>query len=315
MKILSAAQIREWDAYTIAQESISSFALMERAAGSCAAWILDSNFRNSNFLVFCGPGNNGGDGLVIARLLHEAGCQVEAWITTTLHRSTDCQTSLDKAHAARIQVFSADEILPETSKHTVIIDALLGTGLRNVPTGRLSSIIAFINEQALPVISIDIPSGLQADNSSQGYHVVKASHTLSFGSYKRSFLFTENQPLLGKLHLLDIGLNPHFPETVNSNFHTIELKDAATLYRVRPGHFHKYQFGHALLLAGSRGMMGAAVLAASACLRSGVGLVTVHSPTERMAVLQTAVPESIATDEEQFDLLIHKKNAIGVGPG
>jgi len=316
MKILSAEQIRAWDASTIQHEPISSLALMERAAGCCADWILQSAFRQHHFQVFCGPGNNGGDGLVIARLLHAAGCHTEIWLTETSKRSPDCQSSLEKAVQAGVPIhFLRNNYPPLPDQRTVIVDALLGTGLRAAPSGEMADLIRYINQTGLPVISIDLPSGMLADHNSTGNTIIKARHTLSLGCYKPAFMWNDHQEYTGKIHLLDIGLDPAFLNRTTTHYYTVELADARQLYRPRPGNFHKYQFGHALLLAGSDRMMGAAILAARACLRSGAGLATVHCPLHRMPLLQAAVPEAIATDEEDTGTLFHKKAAIGAGPG
>ncbi len=315
MKILNAGQIREWDACTIAEEPITSLGLMERAAGCCAGWILQNGFDKHNFHIYCGPGNNGGDGLVIARLLQDAGCPTEIWLTEIPARSSDHTASLQRAIQAGVPVYNTQKDCPLPGRHTVIIDALFGTGLREAPSGAMADLIRYINNTGLPVISIDMPSGMFADRPSSGNTIVQANHTLSFGCYKPAFMWSENQASTGRVHLLDIGLHPGYPAKANAYGYTVEAADAVKWYRPRPTYFHKYQFGHALLLAGSDRMMGAALLAARACLRSGAGLVTVHTPLHRMPLLQSAVPEAIASDENDTTVLFHKKSALGMGPG
>ncbi len=315
MKILTAAQIREWDAFTIRHEPISSIELMERAARHCTDWILQSPYQNGNFLVCCGPGNNGGDGLVIARLLKAAGKKVAVWLLPAAQQSADHRISLQKAHEAGVPIFESTGSVPVAGTATVIVDALLGTGLNKPLSGEAARLVDAINQSGLPVISIDIPSGLFADHYPEHDPIIRAQDTLTLGSLKRSFMFAAALPRTGRVHLLDIGLHPAFPEQAACPYHSTGPAEAALLYRPRNAAFHKYQFGHALLLAGSLRMTGAAILMAEACLRSGAGLVTVQLPPERMAVLQTALPEAIATDETDFSRLTYKKAAIGAGPG
>ena len=315
MKILNAGQIREWDAYTIRHEPVTSWELMERAASCCADWILQNGFTKHHFHIYCGPGNNGGDGLAIARLLQDAGCKTEIWLTGTPSRSSDHAENLQRAIQAGVPVFHTNKDCPLPGEHTLIIDALFGTGLREAPSGEMADLIRYINKTGLPVISIDLPSGMFAGRTSSGNTMVQANHCLSFGCYKPAFMWTDNQAFTGRVHILDIGLHPGYLAQANAYGYTVEAADARRWFRPRTTHFHKYQFGHSLLLAGSDRMMGAALLAARSCLRSGTGLVTVHTPLHRMPLLQSAVPEAIASDEKDTAALFHKKSALGMGPG
>jgi NAD(P)H-hydrate epimerase len=165
------------------------------------------------------------------------------------------------------------------------------------------------------IISIDIPSGLLADGSSQGQAIITATYTLSFECNKLAFMFAENADYMGNVHLLSIGLHQQYYLDTESSFATIDQQLVRTIYKPRQQFTHKYSFGHALLYAGSKNMMGAAVLCAKACLRCGAGLVTVHTDEPQMPIIQTALPEAIASAENDIAILTKKKAAIGIGPG
>lgn len=327
MKILSVAQIREADAFTIAHEPVSSIELMERAAKNCAVWIQKNYGRENVFLIFCGNGNNGGDGLAIARLLADQGCTVGVYIARVSHSDSEDFTvnlsRLQKQGKVEVAVYSPEEeaVLPDAGG-AVIIDAIFGSGLSREPEGLAASIIDHINQSGAPVISIDIPSGLYGDDNLKNKyrHVIRARHTLSFQQPKLAFLFAENAPFTGEFHVLDIGIHPDFLAQAATPFHYVTHTYAKQFYSPRAKFGHKGSYGHALLVAGSYGKTGAAVLAANACLRAGTGLVTVSSPKSSYAVLQTAVPEAMfdQNEGEQYisgRIQIRTYDAIGMGPG
>jgi NAD(P)H-hydrate epimerase len=324
MQILSAEQIRLWDQFTILNEPIASIDLMERAANACVDWLESERKLDNTFSIFCGKGNNGGDGLAIARLLTERSCPVTVHILEFGHKGTDdFQINLARLHqtAAQIRFIQNEETIPEILANEVLIDALFGSGLNRPLEGVTAVLIRLINESANEVISIDIPSGLYVDKSSKGNPVISADYTLSFQCYKPAFLVAENEPWVGKLQLLDIGLHPEYIEQLSSENTLVDLDFARTLYKPRKPFAHKGNFGHALLIAGSYGKMGAALMAARACLRSGCGLLTCHIPAEGMIILQTALPEAMLDmDPDQkinskLNLDLSKFNAIGIGPG
>lgn len=324
MKIFTAEQVRAWDQFTITHEPISSINLMERASTACAEWLLRQYPDQSQYALFCGKGNNGGDGLAIARMLLEKGFTVTIQILEFGYRGTDdFQQNLSRLHLypqATIHfIQSADHIHPLVPGQ-IIIDALFGSGLNRALEGLTAEIVQFINQSGATVVSIDIPSGLFTDHSSKGNLTVQARHTLTFQSYKPAFLVAENQSAVGKLHVLDIGLHQQFLDDTSTLFELADDTIIHTIYRDRAPFAHKGNFGHALLLAGSLGKMGAAVLAARSCLRSGVGLLTCHIPAIGLDVLQTAVPEAMAIPDLQNELIsshgpLEKYNAIGIGPG
>jgi len=317
MKIFPVEQIRQWDQYSITHEKITSLNLMERAAAACFEWIAKNVDLTSTFLIFCGNGNNGGDGLAIARMLQEAKRKVRVYIIPSDKRTADCTANLNRLSALNIAIneIATGKDFPSISSNSIVIDALFGTGLGKPLQGLAEKLVQHINTSGNNVISIDMPSGLFADNTSQGNTVIKASHTLSFQTYKLAFMFAENEACTGDIHLLDIGLHNDFYQNTKCIFSTIDKKLAGSIYKPRKKYTHKYTFGHALLYAGSTNMMGAAVLCAKACLRSGAGLVTVHTTSNAAAIIHTAVPEALVTAEHDFTIITKKKAAIGIGPG
>lgn len=317
MKIFSASQIKDWDQFTISHEPVTSIDLMERAAGACCKWITSNCDVDSDFVIFCGNGNNGGDGLAIARMMQQQKIQTAVYILKGDKRSEDCSTNL---HRLKEIDFTVNEIadqkdFPPLQAGCVIIDALFGTGLNKPLQDLPALLVQHINQSAMPVISIDLPSGLFADESSAGNNCIHANNTLSFQCNKLAFMMPENELLTGIVSVLDIGLHAGFYTNTEALFETIDEALIKSIYKSRKQSGHKYTYGHALLYAGSRNMMGAAILSTKACLRSGAGLVTVYTAPERMPIIQTALPEAISSDESDLDIITKKKSAIGIGPG
>lgn len=324
MKIFNAEQIRAWDAYTIDKEPISSIDLMERAARMCADWLLKNRFDRFPFKIFCGKGNNGGDGLVIARVLAQAGVHVEVYILEFGKPGTnDFQVNLQRLHDFHdeIHFIQTEESFPEIKADDIVIDALLGSGLNKPVEGLTAALIEHINQSTTIVIAIDLPSGMYIDRSSKGNTVLKVVHTLSFQFPKLAFMMAENAEWFGMLHILDIELHPQYYTDTKSEYELLDADLVKQIWKPRLPFAHKGHFGHALLIAGSYGKMGAAVLAAKACLRSGVGLLTCFVPACGYEIMQTAVPEAmVITDKHErmvTDLPNHIEtyNCIGIGPG
>ncbi|MGF6849993.1 hydroxyethylthiazole kinase-like uncharacterized protein yjeF [Chitinophaga sp. W3I9] len=329
MKIFSAAQIREADAFTIAHEPISSTHLMERAAGQCAAWLEDHYSPSHPVYIFCGKGNNGGDGLVIARLMLGHGYEVHTGILQ--HSSKASPDHEHQLHILQQQypagTYTIGDIsdFPELPPNAIIIDAIFGTGMSRPVDGWVAGIIHLINDQRHkhPIIAIDMPSGLMADESSVHNPVVQAHTTLSFEFYKLAFLLPENAPYAGDVHILPIGLHPEYITQTPARYHLSDREMMRTIYRPRDPFAHKGTYGHALLIAGSYGKMGAAVLSARACLRAGVGLLTCHVPQCGTQIMQISEPAAMCiTDEDaHYSTHFHKGissagyKAIGIGPG
>lgn len=327
MKILSVEQIRQADSYTITNEPIASIELMERAAGECANWLKEHFTREMHFAIVCGMGNNGGDGLALARLLYNEGYSVEVFIAPFFSKVSDDFTAnrkkLETVPEIKIkEINSADDIIIKNDRPTVIIDAILGTGLSKPVDGKLAEVIERINSLRCIVVAIDVPSGLMADDNSKAKHktIINANATLTFQTPKLAFMFAENAQHVGDFYVLNIGLNQQFIAEQKTQNYFVTREMVAPLIKRRAKFSHKGTYGHALLVAGSYGKMGAAVLAAKSCLRSGVGLLTVHVPKCGYTVLQTAVPEAMVTvdENEQINTAlknIEHYNVIGVGPG
>jgi hydroxyethylthiazole kinase-like uncharacterized protein yjeF len=325
MKILKADQIRSWDQFTIEREPIASIDLMERAATKCFEWLDDNGWFVHSFAVFCGKGNNGGDGLAIARMLAIGGCKVSVYILEFGHRGTeDFQTNLAKLHlypSVDIHFIQDENSFPLLAKETAVIDALFGSGLTRPPDGITSSLIDHINNSGCTVIAIDVPSGMSVDQSSRGNKIVKANFTLSFQCYKLAFLVAENAAFIGEVIILDIGLLPEFLSSLDTNFELIDRPIIRSIYKPRNRFAHKGNFGHAMIVAGSYGKMGAAVLSAKACLRSGVGLLTCFIPKCGYEILQISVSEAMVMTDANASIItkidddVLKYDSIGIGPG
>ncbi len=325
MYILSAEDIRRWDEYTLQHEPIASIDLMERAASACVQWIRESPYAQNPVHIFCGKGNNGGDGLAIARMLAEDGQQVIVHILEFGHFGTDdFQSNLGRLHqqgkvdirfiqdATHFHPFAEDDI---------IVDALFGTGLNRGLGSVTAELVQHINKAGRPVIAIDLPSGLFADRSSKGEAVIEATHTLSFQCYKLALILAENHRYIGDVQILDIGLHPDFPKLFAHRFEWVDARLSASIYQPRKAYAHKGTAGHALLIAGSYGKMGAAVLSAMGCLRAGAGLLTCHIPSAGMPILQISVPEAMLMTDfnssyvTKLETETDRFNAIGIGPG
>lgn len=324
MKILSAEQIIEWDQYTIHHEPILSIQLMERAASRCVDWLLQHYHSAVAYAVFCGKGNNGGDGLAIARMMIANNLQPKIYVLETGHPGTDdFQTNLariQQSGLATIQFIHTKENFPLLPTGEVIIDAIFGTGLNRKLDGISKKLTEHINNSGCEIIAIDIPSGLFADHSSKGNTVITATHTLSFQCYKLAFILPENSIFFGYIHLLNIGLQPGYLQTTFSKYELLDSDIIHSIYKPRNQFAHKGNFGHALIIAGSYGKMGAAVLAAQACLRSGTGLLTCHIPSCGYNIIQSTVPEAMAITDvnEKFitkpAIDLAKYKSIGIGP-
>lgn len=329
MKILSVPQIREADAYTIAHEPVASIDLMERAAQACTDWIRANADPAAQFVIVCGNGNNGGDGLAIARMLREQSTHEVTVFTCKLSpkASPDFTASLERLNDSdgdAVELSDVHELLVfpfDPAKH-IIIDALFGSGLNRKAEGLASEIIRTLNNSGCKIIAIDLPSGLFGDdNSGNDYKsVIRASVTLTFQAPKLSFMFAENGLFTGDFRVLDIGLHPGFLEQLKTPYQFVNTALVLGLYDPRPKFAHKGTFGHALLIAGSRGKIGAAVLAASAAVHAGAGLVTAQVPRCGYTILQTAVPSAMTADSREEDWIAGPPpkghfNAVGAGPG
>lgn len=320
MKILTAQQIREADAATIANEPIAPIELMERAARACYNWIREHYSHAHRYLVVCGVGNNGGDGLAIARLLHATVDGVEVVIAGDINKaSAEFKANLEQLNKDAYQFIDKD--IEFSGDYDIVIDCLLGTGLNKPVTGFLSDIIDEINKLKAVKIAVDTPSGLFADdNENNNGAIVKADYTLTFQLPKLSFFFAENAQYTGLWEVLNIGLDEAFIDNAQSQNHYVLPHEISQLLIPRTPFSHKGTYGHALLIGGSKGKTGAMVLAAKAAGRAGCGLTTAYIPNSGYTILQTAVPAAMCiTDaEENYISDIPKTDAytaIGIGPG
>jgi len=323
--ILNASQIRAWDAFTIEHEPIKSIDLMERAALACFHWLEMRHLTSRSFQIFCGKGNNGGDGLSLGRILLQAGARVDIYVLSPENIGTpDFQCNL-----LRWKDFSKREIhwlkesndFPSLTTNSLVIDALFGSGLNRPLDGINALLINYLNENAKEIISIDLPSGMMCDTLETGVPAIQANYTLSFQSPKLAFYFSENEKFTGEIHLLDIGLSAGFLHHIVPEINLINQELVEKIYKPRQRFSHKGTFGHALILAGSYGKTGAALLAAKACMHSGVGLLTMGVPQCAYLVLQVGLPEAMVTSDEKRNKLAtimpnySTYQAVGIGPG
>jgi NAD(P)H-hydrate epimerase len=333
MKILPVELIREADACTIANEPIADIDLMERAAQSCTAWLIANINTDHKMMLFCGGGNNGGDGLAIARLLLLAGFDIQVFVLALPESmSPSCLINFHRLREnypgcliTTLSSVSPDKSpeLPVIPQDCVVIDAIFGSGLTRPPQGHFARVIEHINESEAIVVAIDVPSGLYCDTSiksSEKPVAIEADYTLTFAPAKFAFFFPENDRFAGDWKLLDIGLNPEFLAGAHVQNFMIEARDILSFLKKRNKFAHKGTFGHALLICGATGKMGAAVLAAKACLRTGCGLVTVRTPSSGTSIVQTAFPEAMISIDPDMDCFTEVPelgpfSAVGIGPG
>ena len=327
MKIFTSAQIKELDKFTIENEPISSLSLMERAAQTMTRSITELWGTATPIVVFAGPGNNGGDALAIARLLADRGYQVTVYLfNISGHLSPDCAANKrqleENKHIEQFFEVTQEFDPPVLDEQTLVIDGLFGSGLNKPLAGGFASLVKYINASPSKIVSIDTPSGLMAEDNTYNIkaNIIRAYLTLTLQQPKLSFLFAENQQFIGQLRILDIRLSQEGIQKMDASYTIIEESDIRNSLLPRSPYAHKGQMGNALLIAGSYCMAGAAVLAAKACLRSGVGKLTVSSPKRNIPVLQQAVPEAViktGTEETIFAESIDTEgyNALGIGPG
>lgn len=324
MKLFTASQIKACDAYTIHASSISSFDLMERAAARCVEWLTAHQPKDTVFVVLCGSGNNGGDGLAITRMLHRMGYGVKAFLLQFADKlSEDCEMNLKKLQhidASLVEILQPDAFITDIPANIIIIDAILGTGLNRAVEGWVADFINHINQLPNRKIAIDIPSGMPADTiPADTEQVLAVNDTLSFQFYKRAFLHPETGKLAGDIHILDIGLNQTFIEATATNYNVIDSLTARSIYKPRQPFSHKGTYGTALLVGGSHGMMGAITLSSKAAMRAGAGKVKVMAPECGYTILQTALPEAMFTTKgDKYISAISgytEDDTIGIGPG
>lgn len=325
MKIFKCSQVKTIDAYTIAHEPISSIDLMERAATKLFHHIVAKYPYAKCFAVYAGPGNNGGDGVALARMLAQIGYHVKLHILGSANYSSDIQVNIKRLEMQGVvtpNYILNESDFPASDPDTIVIDALFGSGLSRPLDGVAAKLVDHINSLSSAVVAIDIPSGLFGeDNPSPNPNpVVKASFTLTLQFTKLSFIFPENEKFVGKWAVVDIGLHRKIIEEEFTPYIYVDFEIVKQHYTPRGIFSHKGTFGHALIIAGSRGMMGASTLSVNACLRAGAGLVTAHIPQVGYSIMQSQAPEALVQldeDTNHFSKVhdITKYSAVAVGPG
>lgn len=324
MKILSSNQVYKADQATMKSLAISSTELMEKAGFSCFKWI-DKALQNNRdpVHVFCGMGNNGGDGLVISRLLAKKGIDVRTYLVNfSDKRSDDFLINLERLKELGIPVYEImnKEDFPDINCQDLIIDAIFGIGLKRTIEGFTSQLIQQLNASKADIISIDIPSGLFADRHlTEGSAVIRADQVLTFQVPKLAFLLPENQEYIKAWQVLDIGLDKNFIDTVSCDYKFVESDDIKKIFQKRKKFSHKGSYGHSLIVGGSYGKIGAVILASRAAIKSGSGLVSTYIPKCGYTAMQAANPEvMVEVDDEKIVQFFNFKtipNAIGIGPG
>jgi len=325
MKLLTAEQIKALDQFTIQNEPITSVNLMERASDACVDWIL-KNVEQEHFTIFCGRGNNGGDGLAIARLLFQKGKEVSIFILEISNPTPDFQANLQRIPQEIKVSYINENTLNELviTNQTIIIDAIFGVGLSKPLSSWVGEIVKFISFSKKKVISIDIPTGMYANlPQEKNTPIIKADYTLTFHKLKLNMLLPQTGNHVGNLIVLDIGLLTEYEKEFDSQYFINTFPEIANLYKrlqPRPVFSHKGSYGHSLLAVGNYGKAGAAILASKACLRAGTGLLSVFSAGCNHLILQTTVPEAmfIASETNQYisgKTDYSRYNAIGVGSG
>ena len=298
MKIFEQRLIRTIDAETIQREGISSDALMERAASTVSDWIFANVDPSRHIVIMAGPGNNGGDGLVIARHVAFAfNVSVYSYTGRNGSRSADNALNFGRLDTSRMNVAVDDDYNPVFPDGCLVVDALFGTGLSRPLEGAYDSLVSTINNSHREVLSVDLPSGMGDEESLTNIDsqpVVMATTTIAFQLSKLAFFLPETEKYLGRIVITDIGLSREAMDSLPSRYYYTDEASVSPLFRTRQRFVHKGDMGRAMIFAGSMGMMGAAQLAAKACMRSGVGLLTVVAPRCGYEILQVAVPEAMA---------------------
>jgi len=326
MKILNTQQIRDTDNYTTENEPIASIDLMERASKAFFDQVKKRLKKQDKIIIFCGMGNNGGDGLAVARMLITTGYDVSVYkIVHSDKSSRDFSLNderLRKLRNADFTEVSHTKELPYISDKDIIIDAIFGSGLSRPLEGFPADVVRHLNKSKARIIAIDLPSGLFGEDNTDNIpeNIIRADYTFTFQLPKLSFMFPENDIYLGRWQVLDIGLNQEFINRQDTPYHFTLKEDLPPFYKYRKKFDHKGTFGHALLIAGSYGKSGAAVLAGKAALKTGTGLLTTHIPSANYIIQQTSLPEGMVSIDENEKFFSGIKNpgawsAIGIGPG
>ena len=333
LKVVTAKEMQRIDRVTIHEYGLSGLVLMERAGLSVVEKLNDLFFQRADkrkILVLCGGGNNGGDGFVIARLLNDRGEDVEVYLTVSPGSlKGDAKTNYNAAKKFGVKIYPASKFLRSRFQNSIIVDALMGTGLSSEVRTPLSKVINKVNRMSSTVVAVDIPSGISSDTGLVMGSAVKAQYTVTFGLPKRGHLLYPGAEHAGRLFIEDIGFPGKLLEPAKNGVCLFQRNDALELLPERPAYSHKGTYGHVLLVAGSRGKTGAALMAARACLRTGAGLVTIGVPETLVNIFQSRVTEEMvlplpdrgdgilsqSAADTILDFMKKRGTVMAIGPG
>jgi len=322
LPLLTSPQIREADAFTIKNEPIASIDLMERASKAFVGWFIN-HFpdKKQSISIYCGTGNNGGDGLAIARILHAHQYKaVNVKLTRFSEKSTDGFNENLKKLPKTISLteIKTGDKLP-TEESPVIIDAMLGTGLNKPLSGDYKKLVKYLNNLERIVVAVDIPTGFFAEGKiDPKAEVLKADLVITFQQAKINFLLPESGPVINCWEAVNIGIDEKFVQSLNSPYQFVTEKDIRGLLRPRHKFSNKGTYGHALIVAGQAETMGAALLCSSACVHAGAGLTTACVPESGLTALNSYLPEIMAVIRQGNDMpeiSWNKFTSMGIGPG
>lgn len=323
MKIFTADQQKRWDAFTMLNEPISSENLMWRAAKNIFESLKNLLDVNEKIIVLCGSGNNGGDGLCLAKMLRDDFFKVEVWYFPISNQSTENRYYFDIVKSTEeitVQTFTPEQSIPAVEKNVLFMDAIAGNGFKPLWRNGWESVIKSLNSLPNTKISVDVPSGLHDDFDDTKDTILLADHTFSIQAPKQSFFYPEASKYIGRWQIVDIGLSPLFYQNEECDSIVLDLNELKSFFKNRNMFTAKWDFGHAAMICGSKNMPGAALLATEACLRSGPGLVTAYVPDSIAIVFPYRLPEVmlVVNGKEIWTEEVTLKpgtTAIGIGPG
>ncbi|MFD0765976.1 NAD(P)H-hydrate dehydratase [Mucilaginibacter lutimaris] len=323
LPLLIAQQIREADAYTIAHEPVSSIDLMERASKAFVGWFINHfQDKKQTIAVYCGTGNNGGDGLAIARILCDHGyCNIDVKICRFSEKaSNDFNANFKRLKTTKIAIKELKNGLKTPVENAkIIIDAMLGSGLNKPLEGDYKKLVEYLNDLKKTVVAVDVPTGFYTDGEiPKDATVLKAGLVITFQQPKLNFLLPESGPYINCCEVVKIGLDENFLQSVDTPYYLVEEQDARQIIKPRHRFSNKGTYGHALIIAGKDETMGAALLSASACAHAGVGLTTACIPRSGLIALNSSMPEVMALVRDEGktpDIEWDKYSTIGIGPG
>lgn len=327
MKIYTATEMKQLVTYAIENEPIKSIDLIERASKALYDEIIEICDNSHPIKVFAGPHNNGSDALAVSRMLEKSGYNVEVFLfNTTGILSQECEENRNKLISSCPKIsfheISSKFDLPNLTKNDLIIDGLFGIGLNQPLSNSFALLVKFINNSPATIVSIDIPSGLMCEDNTLTFssQIIRANYTLSLQSVKLAFLMTDCQEYIGECKILDIGIESEKVPDKKTEYFLDEDAEMRQLLKKRNPFGNKGTFGHGLLIASSYGMAGAAVIAARSALSSGIGKLTIHTPSANNTIIQAIVPEAVVHHDEdkyRFTSPEHTENytAMAIGPG